>query len=116
ADARLRTQAREYLDSILTIDDRWMLAPLVGEEAEAERVRAAALRLQLEPPSLLQVLRTLLAARDAWLRACTLYLIGSKRLDELADLVAQNREARDATVRETAAWAMARLTADTRLT
>lgn len=109
SDARLRTQAREYLDSILTIDDRWMLAPLVGEEAEGERVRAAALRLQLAPPSLLQVLRTLLAGRDTWLRACTLYLIGSKRLDELTDLVAQNLEARDATVRETAVWAMAHL-------
>ncbi|MPZ20483.1 MAG: hypothetical protein GEV06_21605 [Luteitalea sp.] len=109
SDTRLRTQAREYLDSILTIDDRWMLAPLVGEEAEAERVRAAAFRLQLEPPSLLQVLRTLLASRDSWLRACTLYLIGSKRLDELADLVAKHLDARDATVRETAAWAMAHL-------
>jgi hypothetical protein len=116
ADARLRTQAREYLDSILTIDDRWMLAPLVGEEAEAERVRAAGLRLQLEPPALHQVLRTLLAGRDTWLRACTLYVIGSKGLVELADLVAQNRGARNATVRETADWAMAHLTADTRPT
>ncbi|MPY88017.1 MAG: hypothetical protein GEU99_08855 [Luteitalea sp.] len=110
-DARLRTPAREYLDSILTIDDRWMLAPLVEEAAEAERVRAAALRLQLEPPSLLQVLRVLLAGPDVWLRACALFMIGSGKLDELTDLVEESLGARDTTVRETALWARARLSA-----
>src|SRR5262249_38952062 len=61
---RVRAQSMEYLETILSAEHKTLLAPLLDDAPEAERVRRAALSLRLDHPSLEETLRALAKTGD----------------------------------------------------
>jgi hypothetical protein len=106
---RVRAQSMEYLEIILSIEHKTLLAPLLDDAPEGERVRRAALSLKLDHQSLEETLRALAKTGDRWLRACALFTIGALRLEDLSDRVEENLVSPDPTIRETATWAQGQL-------
>ena len=107
--ARVRAQSMEYLETILSVEHKTLLAPLLDDAPEGERARRAALSLKLAPPTLGETLRVLAKAEDRWLRACALFTIGSLRLANLSDRIDENLASSDPTIQETAMWARGQL-------
>ena len=101
---RLRADAVEYLDTALTAEHRELVLPILDEsDGAALRLAEARYGLRLLGPR--QTLEALLAADDAWLRACALYVAGTRRERSLLPLIESSLSAADVRVRETADWA-----------
>ena len=88
-----------------------LVLPLVDDSGDEERLRFAQLRYGLRYRRPSESLAEILQGQDAWLRTCALYVVGARRDHTLQPLVERSLGARDAGVRETAAWAFAALAA-----
>jgi HEAT repeat protein len=105
--------ALEMMDVALASEHKALALPLVDPGLDTtQRLR------QLQASSLSRVDRLREILEDAegrrtrpWVQACAVYAAGKLDLPELAGPVAALLRAEDPTVRETAAWAMARLRA-----
>jgi len=105
SNARLKGNAVEYLENALSAEHRALVLPLVEERGEADRLRLAQQRYGIRPAGYEQTLEAVLKADDAWLRACALFVVGSRKERSLLPLVESNLSTLNALVRETASWA-----------
>jgi len=106
---RLRAQALEYLEAVLSASHRALLGPLLADVPEPERYRLAASRLRVAIPSMPELLGELSAARDPWLRTCAVFAIGSSGARDLAACAEEALSSPDEKLRQVGAWARARL-------
>ncbi len=107
---RLRAQSIEYLDSILEKDHKKTLLPVLEESSFNGKVRRAGFVLHRGSPSVYGTIMELLESREAWLRAIGLFVVGSTKLDIHLDLVYDHMKSSDPIIRDTARWAMEKLT------
>jgi AAA family ATP:ADP antiporter len=105
SDPLARGPSLEYLDTVLTIEDRKIVLPLVDETKDVERMRLAEELYGFRYRGYENMLRQLMEGDDPWLRICALYVVGQRRDRSLADRIEANLEAQDPRVRETAEWA-----------
>jgi hypothetical protein len=105
SEPRLRGNAIEYLENALAPDHRRLVLPLVDDSGDAARLRLAEQHYGFRPGRFEDTLTSLLQSDDTWLRACALYVVGSRKEQELMPLVEKNLAALNALVRETASWA-----------
>jgi ATP:ADP antiporter, AAA family len=110
-DTKLRSNALEYLDNVLSLEHRDLVLPLVDDAREDERLQMAENKYGLRYAGYQEMLRALIAGDDAWLRTCALYVVGARRQQALRDQVAAWLDDKDPRVRETAGWAHAALAA-----
>jgi HEAT repeat protein len=108
---RVRAQALEYLEAVLSPGHRALLEPLLADIPNPERARLAAARLGEPFPSWQELLRDLSDSKDGWLRACALFAIGSLRARELASCVDAALASPDRRSRSVAAWVHTQLAA-----
>jgi hypothetical protein len=102
---KLRGNALEYLENALATDHRSAVLPLVDERGDDEKIRWADARYGVRSASFDATLEGILQSNDAWLRACALYVVGTRRQTAMLPLVQSNLSALDGLVRETAGWA-----------
>jgi hypothetical protein len=102
---RLRGSALEYLDNALDPEDRALVLPLVDDAGDDEKLRWAESRFGIRYVDFERTLEAILEGDDAWLKACALYVVGSRKDRAMLPLVESNLSAFDALVRETANWA-----------
>lgn len=100
-DARLRANAIELLDTLLTREIKELVLPLIeaGEETIVARARD---QLGIPSRSTVERLAELMQYPSDWLQSCVLYQIGSMRLSVLKEQVIAGLFAEDDVVRETA--------------
>ena len=100
---RVRANAIEFLDNILSKEYRKLLLPIV-EKLPAEQALSTGEASQAQMNGgRRQALRDLLQVEDAWLRACTLYEIGhSGLMNDFKPEVERAHHSANAIVRETA--------------
>ncbi|NNE09997.1 MAG: hypothetical protein HKN20_15660, partial [Gemmatimonadetes bacterium] len=110
-NARLRAQSIEYLDSILETEHKQKLLPVLEARTEEERVRLASDILERGSPSLYGTLMELLESRDSHLNAWGLFTVARLALDIHLDQAYGGLRSSDPIVRDTAEWAIRRLTA-----
>jgi len=103
--ARSRANAIEYLENALAVEHRGLVLPLVEDRGEADRLRLADSRYGIRPGGEEHTLEQILTSEDPWLRACALYVAGSRKQSSLLPLVESNLSTLNALVRETASWA-----------
>jgi AAA family ATP:ADP antiporter len=103
--SRLRGDALEYLENALAPDHRVLVMPLVDDGGDEARLQVAERRYGLRSVGFEQTLEAVLQSEDSWLRACALYVVGSRRERTLLPLVESNLSTLDGLVRETASWA-----------
>jgi AAA family ATP:ADP antiporter len=106
---RTRAQALEYLEAVLSPEDRRLLLPLV-EEPERRLLLAEALyglRSMDRDRSLDQLVR----GSDAWLQAVALYYLGTHRIASFTGTIRDALASAVPLVQETAAWSLQRLEA-----
>jgi len=106
---RGRGNSLEYLENALSPEHARRVLPLVDDSGDEKRLRFAQARYGLRYRGPSESLAEILQGKDAWLRTCALYVVGARRDRALQPLVEQSLGARDAGVRETAAWAFAAL-------
>ena len=102
---RLRGNAIEYLENALAQDHRKLVLPLVDDGGDAARLRLADQTYGFRPGRFEDTLAALLQSDDAWLRACALFVVGSRKERALMPLVETNLATLNTLVRETANWA-----------
>ncbi|HET9325388.1 MAG TPA: Npt1/Npt2 family nucleotide transporter [Candidatus Eisenbacteria bacterium] len=102
---RSKANAVEYLENALAVEHRALILPLMEERAESERIRLAETRYAIRPGGYEHTLEQILTSDDAWLRACALFVAGSRKERSLLPLVESNLSTLNALVRETASWA-----------
>lgn len=105
ADARIRGNAAEFVESLLTAERRALVAPLLPDAPVEERRALASSRFGLEPMTARESLARLLEGDDAWLSTCALYVVEGRRERALLGGVERNLEAADWRVREAASHA-----------
>jgi AAA family ATP:ADP antiporter len=106
-DARLRGNALEYIENVLTPEHREVVMPLVDETLDSERQELMEQRYGLRFDGRHESLQALIEGNDPWLRTCALYVAGAHRDQGLREQVQRMREDEDPRVRETADWALA---------
>lgn len=102
---RLRGSALEYLDNALDPEDRALVLPLVDDTGDDEKLRWAETRFGIRYVDFDRTLEAIMEGDDAWLKACALYVVGSRKDHAMLPFVESNLSAFDALVRETAKWA-----------
>jgi hypothetical protein len=102
---RLRGNAIEYLENALSQDHRRLVVPLVDDSGDEGRLRMAQQQYGFRPGRFEDTLVALLQTDDAWLQACALYVVGSRKERELMPFVETNLTTLNTLVRETALWA-----------
>lgn len=110
-NARLRAQSIEYIDSILEPDHKQKLLPVLEALTEEQRVRRAGLVLDRGSPSSYGTVMELLESRESSLNAWGLFTVGRLVLDIHLDQAYGGLRSNDPIVRDTAEWAIKRLTA-----
>ncbi len=111
SDKHVASQAIEYLDTHLPRQLKDLIIPILDAPSEEERAKKFANLSGSKMSTPTAVAEGLLISRDPILRACALYVIG--RLNR-ADYLGKVRDAGndpDPIVRDTAIWALRRLTA-----
>ena len=103
-DVRRRGDALEYLDNTLASEHAALVVPLVDDVGDAGRIQVAE-RAGFRLGTLQQSLEALLSHEDPWLRACALYVAGTRRERGLLPLIESNLNTLDRLVSETASWA-----------
>ncbi len=103
--ARSRANAIEYLENALALEHRALVLPLLEDRADGERMRLAESRYGIRPGGYQHTLEQVLQSEDPWLRACALFVVGSRKEHALLPLVESNLSTLNALVRETASWA-----------
>jgi AAA family ATP:ADP antiporter len=102
---RQRGNAVEYLENALSPEHRGLVLPLVDDTGEDGRAKIAEQRHGIRSASFEQTLEDILKSDDWWLRACALYVAGTRRERTLLPLVESNLATLNTLVRETASWA-----------
>jgi HEAT repeat protein len=102
---KLRGNSLEYLENALAPDHRALVLPMVDERADDEKLRWASSQYGLHSSSFDETLESILKSNDDWLRACALYVAGTRKQTALLPLVRSNLSSLDGLVRETASWA-----------
>jgi ATP:ADP antiporter, AAA family len=108
-NSRVRGNAAEYVESVLTPEHRTLVTPLLPDAPADARLELARARYGLTQLSPQASLVRLLEDDDPWLRTCALYVAGLRRERSLAPGVESNLESQDTRVRETAGWAKLQL-------
>ncbi len=104
-----RASAIEFLDNILRKDVKTVILPLLEEESQ-ERLLGRAVRLfHVRIPDRAGALSALVEQPDPWLRACALHAAGAARIAALEPFCRAALGDADIRVRETAEWALGRL-------
>jgi ATP:ADP antiporter, AAA family len=109
---RSRGNALEYLENALHGNHAATVLPLVDDRGDEERLHHADLRHGYRYTGYRDALNAILEEGDAWLRACALYVVGTRRERELLPVVERHLDAHEPYVRETAAWALSRAAAE----
>jgi len=102
---KLRGNALEYLENALAPDHRTLVLPIVDERGDDEKLRWANSRHGLRSTGFDDTLESILKSDDDWLRACALYVAGTRKQTALLPLVRSSLSSMDSLVRETAGWA-----------
>ena len=102
---RLRGNAIEYLENALAPEHRGLVVPLVDDRGDIERTRLAEQRYGIRAGGYEHALEQILRSDDSWLRACALFVVGSRKERSLLPLVESNLSTLNTLVRETASWA-----------
>ena len=110
---RQRAAAVELIDNVVGRRGRDSLLPLFGPPAEA--LQAAHSRRRPETSSTVNPLQYLARSPDDWIRSCVLFDIGWRRLPGCEEVVEAGLSDPDARVRETALFALHRLSTAQRL-
>ncbi len=107
ADRRLRANAVELVDNVVTVHKDLLVAYLGGPDRR--RVEVARSRLRLSSSSVAERLQELVEARDQWVQACAVRAIGVVGETGLAEQVREALESDDYRVRYTAAYTLLQL-------
>lgn len=110
-EARRRGNALEYLENALTPEHRALILPLVDDIGDEGRIALAQSRYGLRRISFGRTLEEILQHGDPWLKACALFVVGTRKERALLPLVESNLSTFDKLVRETAAWAQVAIAA-----
>ncbi|MBI2504138.1 MAG: cyclic nucleotide-binding domain-containing protein [Candidatus Latescibacteria bacterium] len=102
----LRPGALEFLDNVLSPDDRRRIVPLVDDLSLEERLRRGGARLEEMNRGREGILLSLMHGEDAWLRACAVYTVGQRRIVSLLSRVEAAQADEDPLVREAAVLAL----------
>jgi HEAT repeat protein len=102
---RPRGHAIEYLENALSLEHRALVLPLVDDTGDEGKLRLAERRYGMRRGTLDDSLEAFLGSDDDWLRACALYVVGSRKERRLLPLVQSSLENSNPLVRETASWA-----------
>ncbi len=105
--AELRANAIEFLDNYLDSRFKRLIIPLV--ESYPLGFDLAERRSPYDPESERKSLEILLTGDTNWLKACALFLIAEERDGSYKSFVQTSLDDQDSVVRETAAYALARL-------
>jgi AAA family ATP:ADP antiporter len=97
-----RAHAVEFLDNLLSGEIKSYVFPLYSDALEAQRFRASLNVLGIDTLDTESALRALLEQSDIWLRAATVWEIGSRGLTEFRDKIADLLTSDHAILRETA--------------
>ncbi len=106
---RLRGNALEYIENVLSAEHAALVLPLVDDSGDAGRLRFADSRFGIRFAGYLESLGAILDHDDAWLAICALYVAGSQREGSLLDHVERQTASNHPHVRATALWAQAAL-------
>jgi HEAT repeat protein/ATP/ADP translocase len=107
--------ALELLDVSLSPEHRALVLPIINpQQTTQQRLEQLRRMADIQPANQIDRLRELALDpenywRQAWLRACAAYAIGSLGYDTLAGALKQLLEDSDPVVRETAVWALNKL-------
>jgi HEAT repeat protein len=111
-DPVVRDQALDLLESVLRLEMKALLVPLVDPEVgEADRVRLAHRLVGAPIDSPAQAVEALASTGDPWLRSCAAYAIGALGLVELGKHLEAWHDDPDPLLRETVRQARAALQA-----
>jgi hypothetical protein len=110
--ARVRANAIEYIERLLSAELRELVLPLLPGAKRGERLELAVNRYGLRTMTADESLAALVESDDLWLRSCALYVVGIRRQRTLLPQVEANLQSADARVGETAAWAKLALAVD----
>jgi hypothetical protein len=106
-NARLRAQALEVLDTMLTVEHRQLVRPLLEDALPGSDGTTSSALFTADASVLEGVLGELAATEDRWVQAVALHAIGELQLTPLRDATHRATEqSTDATVLETAGWAL----------
>lgn len=108
-DKQLASQAIEYLDTHLPRPLKGMIIPILDAPSEKERARKYSHLSGLRIPELTTLADELLGSRDPVLRSCALFAIGQLGLTDYHSKVRDCGNDPDPFVKDTAAWALRRL-------
>lgn len=104
-----RNAAIELLDNMLPRPLKPLLLPLLEQSSVEDMLNRAERTLSIRRTSREEALRDLLEHSDSWLMSCALHEIGEARMAGFKEACRNLLSANDALVRQTAAWAYARL-------
>jgi hypothetical protein len=103
---RIRANAVELLDNILSRYIKQMLFPIIDDSSKMVFMERAAALWAMQSVTEKEAITMLIDGRDNWLRACALYTIGEKRMVELQEYVKEACRSLNPLIRESAelAW------------
>jgi hypothetical protein len=103
---RIRANAVELLDNILSRYIKQMLFPIIDDSSKMAFMEQAAALWAMQSVTEKEAITMLIDGRDNWLRACALYTIGEKRMVELQEYVKEACRSLNPLIRESAelAW------------
>ena len=99
----------EFLDNVLEASLKKLIVPLVETSRPEVLAKESYLLSRFKIPTEDDAIHSILASDDNWLKACTLYLIATIRLEKYADTIKKLTEASDSIVRETAQFSLRRI-------
>jgi hypothetical protein len=112
-----RANALEMLETLLSQPLKSLVFPVLDDLETDERRRRLAARFpqpRLEPTARLgDIINGSSKRTTAWTRACALQVVGTLRVPGLRDCLVAALAEQDSVVRETAAWALSEVDADT---
>lgn len=98
----LRASAVEFLDNLLTHDQKKYLLPIIDDVLPETTLQRGMELFNLRIRSRTEALLTLIDGRNAWLRSCAIYAAGVDRSPQVVDRIRDFIHDEDAIVRQTA--------------
>jgi ATP/ADP translocase len=106
---RIRANAVELLDNILSRDIKRMLFPIVEDSLKTVFMEQAFALWSLQSMSEKEAITALINGRDNWLKACALHTVGERKMVELQEYVKEACGSSNPLVRESAELAWRRI-------
>lgn len=97
-----RAAAIEFLDNVLTVNDKTHLLPLIDERNDEERLSYSRKLFKLPEYTYQEGLLRLINGEDRWLSACSLYSVSPQCPTNLQKAVSDYLDSADELLRETA--------------